>query len=105
MTVGTPPRVLHFTTKRRANLFPLGGTNKEQKGACGRVFGCLAMRPPLTILAGWCRIASVMRKEVRKVYVLLRFLLCFIEHEQKEKHTAEEILNTLRDMLKTSLGK
>ena len=39
------------------------------------------------------------------VYALIRVLLRYISDEQEKKHTAEEILDTLRDMLKSCLGK
>ena len=38
------------------------------------------------------------------MYAIIRALLCLIEQGQKEKHTAEKILQDLRDMLIAMLG-
>lgn len=39
------------------------------------------------------------------MYALIRGLLRFIANEQKKKHTAEDILHNLCDMLHAMLGK
>ena len=39
------------------------------------------------------------------MYALIRVLLEYIRQAQKEKHTAEEILHNLRDMLTHALGR
>lgn len=38
------------------------------------------------------------------MYAIIRALLCLIEQGKKEKHTAEKILQNLRDMLVSMLG-
>ncbi len=39
------------------------------------------------------------------MYALIRVLLQYIANEQKKKHTAEEILQALCDMLRAGLGR
>lgn len=39
------------------------------------------------------------------MYALIRGLLRFVENEQKKKHTAEDILHDLCDMLLAMLGR
>ena len=39
------------------------------------------------------------------MYAIIRALLCIIDQGKKKKHTAEEILQSLRDMLHAMLGK
>ena len=39
------------------------------------------------------------------MYAIIRALLCIIEQGKKKKHTAEETLQELRDMLIAMLGK
>lgn len=48
---------------------------------------------------------TIMRGGERLMYALIRVLLEYIRQAQREKHTAEEILNNLRDMLTSALGR